>query len=81
MDHGWITWHLKTSVSPDLRLGIESTTDRVVRLTWNASPNVRLQQCDSLTGRLWQDVPNTLGTNNAAIQPAAKTLFFRLIRQ
>ena len=79
MDHGWITWNLKTSVSPSLFLHVQSVTGGTFRVWWNAGANVRLQRSDLLTNPAWQDVPDTLGSSNTMLSPAEQSLFFRLM--
>jgi len=81
MDHGWIQWNLKTGTTPNLSLTIQSTTNGLVSLSWNASPGVRLQQCGSRTSPVWQDVPGTQGTHGVTLPPAESTAFFRLLSQ
>jgi len=81
MDHGSITWNLKTDVSSALRLSVEAVTNGMLLLSWDASPGVRLQAATSLTSQVWNDVPNTEGTNSASLPFAENAEFFRLMKQ
>jgi hypothetical protein len=61
-------------------ISITRSTGTQATLTWTAGPLIRLQSAAGVSSAsaAWQDVPNTQGSNSAAITLGPGQKYFRL---
>jgi hypothetical protein len=77
-DAGLKILQLQQSIYPPLEPPVCS--GRMMTLTWPAMDGVRLQKCTNLVNAVWEDVPESEGTNTLTLPMTEGKAFFRLVK-
>jgi hypothetical protein len=77
-DKGLVVYELQQQLYPPLRPPVVS--NGTMTLTWATTNDVRLQKTTNLVNAVWQDVPESEGTNMVALPITEEKAFFRLVK-